>query len=123
MLDRFDTMCKVFDRKCVKCGSTEHIQLDHIVPYSIGGSDDITNIQPLCRRCNIKKQARESVDYRKTFYARYDFSDEFKFFTRIRYLIQLFPVSTCKSTVLDITSGWNLSDDQKNRLMYEVEGL
>lgn len=40
---------------CRKCGSKELIEKDHIVPIARGGCDCIQNIQPLCRKCNIKK--------------------------------------------------------------------
>ena len=29
--------------------------IDHIVPYSKGGTADISNLVPCCRRCNSKK--------------------------------------------------------------------
>jgi 5-methylcytosine-specific restriction endonuclease McrA len=43
--------------KCVYCGSLENLQVDHITPVARGGSDDISNLQTLCSRCNSNKGA------------------------------------------------------------------
>ena len=52
--------------KCLCCGvNGDEVALtrDHVVPLSKGGTDDISNIQPLCASCNSKKRAR-TIDYR-----------------------------------------------------------
>lgn len=41
--------------KCGKCGSIDNIQVDHIMPLSRGGTDDLDNLQFLCRQCNLEK--------------------------------------------------------------------
>jgi Ca2+/Na+ antiporter len=44
--------------KCKKCGSRHHIEFDHIVPVSKGGSNTANNIELLCRKCNRSKHAK-----------------------------------------------------------------
>lgn len=46
---------KALGGKCLECGTTDDITIDHIIPLSVGGSNHITNLQPLCRVCNSRK--------------------------------------------------------------------
>jgi 5-methylcytosine-specific restriction endonuclease McrA len=44
---------------CALCGRGDvPMTKDHIVPVSKGGSNDISNIQPLCKPCNSGKRDR-----------------------------------------------------------------
>jgi Holliday junction DNA helicase RuvB len=43
--------------RCVKCGSNELLEYDHIIPVSKGGASTARNIQLLCQRCNRQKGA------------------------------------------------------------------
>lgn len=47
--------------KCVCCGKKfreKDIDIDHIVPKYRGGTDELWNLQPMCRHCNRSKQAK-----------------------------------------------------------------
>lgn len=41
--------------QCVHCNCKENLTIDHIIPVSKGGKDDIENLQILCKSCNSKK--------------------------------------------------------------------
>ena len=51
---------KIFKRdnyKCKFCGDTNIVNLviDHIIPFSKGGTTELNNLQTLCKKCNRKK--------------------------------------------------------------------
>ena len=55
---------EVFKRdgyRCVECGATNKettLHVDHILPVSQGGTNEISNLQTLCQKCNLAKSNR-----------------------------------------------------------------
>lgn len=43
--------------RCVKCGSNQNLEFDHIIPVSRGGATTVRNLQLMCRQCNAAKSA------------------------------------------------------------------
>ena len=55
--------------KCQCCGikplkdNDVILHIDHIIPHSLGGSDNVDNLQVLCDKCNFSKQNRFIINH------------------------------------------------------------
>lgn len=57
-------LCNYYGNKCIVPGcENTNLEADHIVPLTKGGTNWITNIQPLCISCNRSKGTK-TIDYR-----------------------------------------------------------
>lgn len=48
----------LFDNTCAYCGIADRLSVDHILPLSHGGLDELKNVVPACPTCNSSKSAR-----------------------------------------------------------------
>jgi len=57
---------RTYGAKCMKCGSTEDIHVDHIKPRSKYKKLQyrFDNLQVLCKKCNMEKSNFNEIDYR-----------------------------------------------------------
>lgn len=54
-----DIVYNKYDGHCGYCGKEiayKDMQVDHIFPRYLGGTDDVNNLLPSCRSCNFRKQ-------------------------------------------------------------------
>ena len=61
--DEWQALCAQYGNRCLCCGSRGQLTVDHVIPLQRGGSNDLSNLQPLCGACNDRKGTR-TTDYR-----------------------------------------------------------
>lgn len=69
--DYWEILVSIYGEQCLSCGTTDKLELDHVIPISFGTSNtklhDISNFQILCRSCNAKKKDKY-IEFRKVRY-------------------------------------------------------
>lgn len=48
----------MYGTKCVYCGTMDADTIDHVIPLSRGGTNELSNLRPACRQCNMAKGDR-----------------------------------------------------------------
>jgi len=55
---------------CFYCKKPKKLTVDHDIPLSRGGTDDIENILPSCRSCNSKKNNKTAAEFTSKYVGR-----------------------------------------------------
>lgn len=64
--EEWQTLKKRYNHTCLCCGRKEpeiKLTIDHVLPLKLGGTNTISNAQPLCVSCNSSKKTKQ-IDYR-----------------------------------------------------------
>lgn len=60
------TVFKRDNYTCVYCGKIGgKLEVDHVIPFSKGGGDDLSNLVTSCRHCNRQKHDKTSEEFMK----------------------------------------------------------
>jgi 5-methylcytosine-specific restriction endonuclease McrA len=55
---RDDGRCTYIEKNGLACDSCHGIQIDHIIPVALGGTNDLDNLRLLCREHNLLEANR-----------------------------------------------------------------
>ncbi|MEU5683612.1 HNH endonuclease [Streptomyces venezuelae] len=61
---------EIFGGSCSYCSWGGAEAIDHVIPVSEGGRDDVSNVVPACRSCNSSKRDRAVLQWQRDIHAR-----------------------------------------------------
>lgn len=68
VIDAYGIVCHLCGLPCRRDVGYLHplfMTVDHVLPRSLGGTDDLANLRPAHRRCNLQRGARPSAAVRR----------------------------------------------------------
>ena len=58
----WEAILSLYEYKCAYCNSNDGVlEIEHIIPVSLGGRTEINNMVPSCRSCNRKKGGKHPI--------------------------------------------------------------
>jgi hypothetical protein len=126
----WESLKRWYNNRCAKCGANNPTK-DHIIPVNKGGTDNISNIQPLCQQCNSSKLDRFATDYRDSFFRR--FPEEYRrltqttsYFTgqirRLLFFREIIPGSKSHADfnyLMDVLWSWGIDGELRDLAIKE----
>lgn len=61
--DEWQNVLEEFNHECAYCGATGSLTVDHIIPLSRGGLNEIQNLVPACKSCNTSKGIKDAIEW------------------------------------------------------------
>lgn len=59
-----DTLVAFWGSACVYCGDeASELEIEHIVPITRGGTDELTNLTLACKKCNMAKRTKTAAEF------------------------------------------------------------
>ncbi len=62
--DQIKSRFDYYGNKCIYCGSTDSLQIEHRIPLYRGGTNWPANLAPACKSCNCKKGTKTEKEYK-----------------------------------------------------------
>lgn len=56
---------RAYGRTCYVCQEAPYEEIDHVIPWAEGGTDELDNLRPICQACHKPKTLREKDRGRK----------------------------------------------------------
>ncbi len=62
--EKWKSRLDYYGGRCVYCGSSESIEIEHRIPLSRGGTNWPSNLVPACKSCNCKKAKKTEFEFK-----------------------------------------------------------